>query len=473
MADQSQRDACYNDPTLILLTKDEYFAALFASHTNAAASFPTEAPSYAVSDLILSIYSIICKPLDERSALLCYPQARLEWHDPLRGKEYRDTDFGVILAFDCPMESGWLPSQPPQLLYVVEIKPKTVIDDWKSPGSGTALRQGLEAHIPQICEQAYYGLRHHNGQKLHAFVMMGNSFAFFEFQRPEDLDAYAPPRRVDPSEELAKLLKGGPRKRRRVESVLEGPAKMLRPRILIAFEDIVDAQSRMLGRFFLKALDTATAAHVRSRQPSWFQVPPGDHEPSEASLSIADDQITNAAKKVSGELSKEAAAKAKQRFPSDPPESQDKKDKTYKASSWVKKAVSRLTPHDTRSRPSSQCSGDAGTDDAASSPDNEPGPPSSSSSLRDGSLGDSSADNGADLPPASSDPPSPSDWPVLYEGPDFDPLVAAPALAEEEFLVPKRKKRNAQGRDALEARALEQQRKAMAGKDTKGKDRDI
>ncbi|TFY75156.1 hypothetical protein EWM64_g8854 [Hericium alpestre] len=367
---------------LIVITEDDYFDALCAAQTNATASFPSENPSYSVTDWIISIHCAICKAPEKGAAFLCHPQARLRWDD-----QSHVTDFGAILLHDRPSAADKHPAQPSRLIYIAEIKPKDHMDDWRASSNATDQCQAFESHISQVSEQAYFAFRQYAMKLLHAFLIIGNNFVFFEYKMPKDIAAYAPCHKVDTSDNLGKLLSDpNPRKRRRVASST-GPCRMLEPDVIYAFEEIINATGHSFSPPFRKALDMTIAPHVKTRQPSWFQVPSGDHLSPETSLELAYAQI-------------------------------------------------------------------------------------SSSSLVNDSLANLSADDEAPLPPDSSRPSSPADWPVLYEGLDSDHLVAAPALAEE-VLLPKRKTQLVQGCDALEARALEQQCKATAGKDTKGKGRDI
>ncbi|TFY77561.1 hypothetical protein EWM64_g6451 [Hericium alpestre] len=436
-----------------------------AAQTNATASFPSENPSYSVTDWIISIHCAICKAPEKGAAFLCHPQARLRWDD-----QSRVTDFGAILLHDRPSAADKHPAQPSRLIYIAEIKPKDHMDDWRASSNATDQCQAFESHISQVSEQAYFAFRQYAMKLLHAFLIIGNNFVFFEYKMPKDIAAYAPCRKVDTSDNLGKLLSDpNPRKRRRVASST-GPCRMLEPNVIFAYEEIINATGRSFSPPFRKALDMTIASHVKTRQPSWFQVPPGDHLSPETSLELAYAQIKRAADEVSGKALQDAIALAAKAHPL--PKTPENKD-PFKASTWLEIAASALPPKrntSRSSRASSVCSYNEDIDEAVF--DSEPGPSSSSSSLVNDSLADLSADDEAPLPPDSSRPSSPADWPALYEGLDSDHLVAAPALAEE-VLLPKRKTRLAQGHDALEARALEQQRKAMAGKDTKGKGRDI
>ncbi|TFY78504.1 hypothetical protein EWM64_g5509 [Hericium alpestre] len=465
MADASQRAACHNDPDLILITKEHFFRSLCASLTYATANIPTEAPSYTVSDWIISIYCAICESREDGGSFVCCPQTRLEWSTSTTSRRYRDPDFGAIHAFNRSSPSNWLPSKPAGLIFLAEIKPPEQWQDWRFDLSVPDINH-IEKHVAQISEQAYFAFRRYGAKKVYAFLIMGNQFSFFEYKMPRNLDAYAPSHKVKSSDVSGDTPPSTPPnlgKRRRVESI-EGLPRMLKPRPLYAFHRIVEESDCAFSNGFLNALDITMAPHIKSRQPSWFQVPSGEHTEDENILRIALRQIDNAAEEVSGATLREDAYVAKLLHPSPTPK--ESKDSDFKPTAHLKRSTSQLplTERKTRSRSNSLSLEEIGRDEPEGPINREAGPSSSGSSLPGLPLDDRFvSDDEASLPESSAPPsPTPRVKPISFSAipisnPELDAIVAEMAAEAAEI--------------AIEEKLEKRKGKGWKGKDKKGNDK--
>ena len=259
---------------MIAISRRGFFTDIGNLVWHASSFNQIEAPLYALYGRILTDYCAISEHPSGDATFACHPQPFFV-HGKAKGtKDYRERrspDFAALITF--LQYCGNLDAlyRKSRLIFWLEIKPLAFDEGWDTPEPRHTSIEMISNHLPQVNQQALFAFSHHAGDEIFCFLIIGTFFSLLKYTRPSTTMSEG---------ESSTILStpctppGRAHKRQRLHQPQDSP---IVPEPLYYGEPIFQKKFTDFAPLFLKALNDITLANGFSFQPSFFQVPPGNH----------------------------------------------------------------------------------------------------------------------------------------------------------------------------------------------------